>query len=828
MPPKKLISEKEAAKLRPIDAYTHDEHTRPTIPRAGLSRFDKSDQPPTTYSFDPHFSPALDWSGKSEGLSFDVPASSLHIHETVNPARVLNSVRKNLKSIQTFFGFHIDEIERMNKRNAAIEFYSHRENWTNRMIAGDSLVIMNSLIQRENMSGQVQTVYIDPPYGIKYGSNFQPFINKRDVKDKSDEDLTREPEMIKAFRDTWELGIHSYLTYLRNRLLLVRELLSQTGSVFVQISDENVHLVRCLLDEIFGTENFVSMISLEKTSGASSTLLATINDYILWYAKDKKQVKYHQLYKPKKLGQEGTTQYVWIEIDGEERRMTEEEKRNIPNGARVFAADNCTSAGKASEEQPFTYEGKTYYPSKNRHWRITYPEGMQALAEAGRLKIIGNTIMYKQYLDDFPVIPINNTWDDTKLTGFTEEKLYVVQTASDAIARCILMSSDPGDLVLDITCGSGTTAYVAEQWGRRWITCDTSRVALAIARQRLLTASYDYYKLADVQKGIDGGFVYKTVPHVTLKSIANDEEPAREILYDAPEFDKGIIRVTGPFTIEAVPSPVVLSVDEAINFDDSESAKVSDWRAQLQATGILGRNGERIKFARIEEKPGMRFLTASGETDENKHALICFAGENSLMDARRVISALDEAEDERPAPELIIFAAFQFDPEASKVIANTRWDGVSLLQVQMNPDLITEDLKKKVNTDQSFYLVGQPDVVLENVREKVYRVKVIGFDYYDVNAGKVISGDADKISMWMLDSDYDGMSINPSQIFFPMEGKSGGWNKLANTLKAELDLERLEAFRGNSSLEFEAEEGQRIAVKIIDDRGIESMRILTV
>ena len=828
MPPRKLISEKEAAKLPEIDAYTHDTHTRTTIPRAGLSRFDKDAQPPATYSFDPNFSPALDWSGKSESLSFDVPVSSLHIHETVNPIKVISSVRKNLQSSQTFFDLSVDNIERMNRRNASIECYKHKENWTNRLIAGDSLIIMNSLIQKENMSGQVQTVYVDPPYGIKFGSNFQPYFTKRDVKDRNDDDLTTEPEMIKAFRDTWELGIHSYLTYLRNRLLLARELLSQTGSIFVQISDENVHLVRCLLDEIFGTENFVSMITFKKTSPLGSKGLAGICDYLLWYARDKQQMKYHDIFTSKEAG-EGTL-YTWLELkDGTRRPMTKEERRsekNYPDGAKSFRLDTLVSAGyTATCMYDFEFEGNTYKCGK-KSWK-TNEEGMQQLIRQRRVMAPGKTPAYVRYHDDFSLQALNNLWDDT---GGASDMRYVVQTSTKVIARCILMSSDPGDLVLDITCGSGTTAYVAEQWGRRWITCDTSRIAIAIARQRLLTADYEYYKLADIERGIDGGFVYKTVPHVTLKSIANDEEPSREILYDQPEVEKKKVRVTGPFTVEAVPSPVVLSVEEAINFGDDDDdeinsgARMSDWREQLSATGIIGRQGERIKFARIEEVSGRRFLNAKAETDEGKNAVICFAGEDTLMDSRRVNGALDEAEHERPAAEMIIFAAFQFDPEASELIANTRWDGVSLLQVQMNPDLITEDLKKKVNTDQSFYLVGQPDVMLENVREKVYRVKVIGFDYYDVSTSKVISGNDDKISMWMLDSDYDGMSINPSQIFFPM----GGWEKLARTLKALIDEEAIEAYRGNTSLEFEADDGQKIAVKIIDDRGIESMRILTV
>lgn len=392
------------------------------------------------------------------------------------------------------------------------------------------------------------------------------------------------------------------------------------------------------------------------------------------------------------------------------------------------------------------------------------------------------------------------------------------------------MTTDPGDLVLDITCGSGTTAYVAEQWGRRWITCDTSRVAIAIARQRLLTAKFDFYTLADPSKGINAGFVYKTVPHVTLKSIANNEPPATETLYDSPEIDSKKTRVTGPFTIEALPVPVVFSVDEALNAESDDGAKLSDWREQLQATGIITRNGERIRFSRIESLSVTRWLNAKAYTDEenSRLALVCFAGESTLLDSKRIAFALEEATKQIPKPDFMIFAAFQTDPEAQELLNSCNWEGVAILQVQMNPDLMTSDLKRKIKTDQSFWLVGQPDIELERLAENKYRVKVFGFDYYNVKDGGIDSGNTDRIAMRLLDTDYDGMTLNPSQVFFPMEGKSGGWKKLSDSLRAEIDETLIEAYRGNISLPFEIEDGKKIAVKIIDDRGIESMKVITV
>lgn len=396
----------------------------------------------------------------------------------------------------------------------------------------------------------------------------------------------------------------------------------------------------------------------------------------------------------------------------------------------------------------------------------------------------------------------------------------------------MLMTTDPGDLVLDITCGSGTTAYVAEQWGRRWITCDTSRVAVTLAKQRLMTATFDYYKLAHEEQGVGSGFVYKTVPHITLKSIANNEPPATETLYDQPEIDKTKIRVTGPFTVEALPAPVVKPLDDLGGMEEDVSAKQTDWRDQLLATGILGRGGAKLEFGRVEPLSGTKFLQAEAETKEDtpRRAVICFAGETKPLDSRMVEMALDEAEAMRPAPQLIVFAAFQFDPEAAKNIAETNWPGVTLLQTQMNTDLMTEDLKKKRSSDQSFWLVGQPDVeLIRDGRSKTrYKVRVNGFDYYDVKKGTVESGSTSRIAMWMLDTDYDGMCIVPKQVFFPMGGKKDGWNKLAKTLRAEIDPDLIEKFAGNESLWFTVQPNSRIAVKIIDDRGIESLKVIRV
>ena len=833
----------DAEKMRDVETYTHDDKQRINNPPVGMAQHDKAEEKVKTYQFDPHLDPTLQWAGKAEGTSFEVPTSSIHIHESIKPLSIIARVMKEYSDAEEGqlsgqMGLFAAETpaERMRRRRESIEFYQHGVNWTNRLIAGDSLVIMNSLLEKEGMAGQVQMVYIDPPYGIKYGSNFQPFVDKRDVKDKNDEDLTQEPEMIKAFRDTWELGIHSYLTYLRNRLLLARELLADSGSVFVQISDENVHHVRELCDEVFGPENFVSMIYFRTTGGFETNQISRIGDFIVWYAKNKANSKYHQLLEWKDpLKGDAHGNYRYIELpDGTRRTMTLDERNGfvaLPKGAKVFALTAMDSQGVASETIPFEVGGKKYFPAANNHWKATH-EGMQTLLTKGRIEVVGKNLRYVRYIDDYPVIPISNSWMNTLQSGFVSEKIYVVQTNIEIIKRCMLMTTDPGDLVLDITCGSGTTAYVAEQWGRRWITCDTSRVAITLAKQRLMTATFDYYKLAHEEQGVGSGFIYKTVPHITLKSIANNEPPATETLYDQPEIDKTKVRITGPFTVEALPAPVVKPLDDLGDMDEDTGAKQTDWRDQLLATGILGRGGEKLEFSRVEPLSGTRFLQAEAETKEAapRRAVICFAGETKPLDSRMVSMALDEAETLRPKPALLIFAAFQFDPEAAKDIAETNWPGVTLLQAQMNTDLMTEDLKKKRSSDQSFWLVGQPDVeLIPDKRSKTkYKVKVHGFDYYDVKKGTVESGGSSRIAMWMLDTDYDGMCIEPKQVFFPMGGSKDGWNRLAKTLRAEIDPDLIEKYAGNESLWFTAQPNSLIAVKIIDDRGIESLKVIRV
>lgn len=820
---------KKVATKKEIDSYDHKGAERVNIPQVGLV---KPETDPDTgkrksYQYDPHLDPQLQWAGKAERTSFEVPIASLHIHERIDPRRIVDYVRKQEDTPQ----LSLFEAEKKPLREA-IEFYKHKENWSNRLIAGDSLVIMNSLLEKEAMAGKVQMVYFDPPYGIRYGSNFMPFVNKKDVKDGKDEDLSSEPEMLKAFRDTWELGIHSYLTYLRDRILLAKDLLSDSGSMFIQISDENIHHVRELMDEVFGVENFMSIISFRTTSGLGSKYLSTNGDFLLWYSKNKTVIKYNPLFISKSFGY--GTAYTNIEEPGGLRRpMTESELAgNIKPGHKPYSSADLVSSGLTpSCVFDVDFDGRVFEPGRSRSWK-TNKEGMKKLIESGRVFAPGSTLRYINYYQDFPLSTLTNFWTDT--VGELK-KTYVVQTATKIIERCILMTTNPSDVVLDITAGSGTTGYVAEQFGRRWILCDTSRISLTLTKQRLLTATFDYYKLAFVNEGISSGLQYKTAPHVTLKSITNNEPPPKEVLFDQPLIDSSRIRVTGPFTMEAVPAPTVLSLGESeVNEDlpaDSsisrtgETKRQDEWRSELLRTGVRGKGGAKIEFSRVEPIQGTTYLQAEAEIkDTAKKVLVCFGPEHAPLEQRLVELALEEAGNIKPKPDMVLFCAFQFDEEASKDIDETNWPGVNLLKAQMNMDLQTDDLKKGNRSSESFWLIGQPDVESIKLKDGNIQVSVNGFDYYDPKSGQVVSGGKDKIAMWLLDHNYDGRSLFPSQVFLPLSGSKEGWSTLAKNLKAEIDEDKIEAYSGTVSLPFKP--GKQVAVKIIDDRGIESLKII--
>jgi adenine-specific DNA-methyltransferase len=861
-------SKKPATSKRRIEQYDHKGQQRKNNPPVGLvTEATDRDTGKKQYAYDPHLDPTLTWAGKAEHTSFELPTVSLHVHERIDPKTIMEAVRRRNGTPAPVQGSLFESAEENRPLREAIDFYQHAHAWSNRLIAGDSLLVMNSLLEKEGMAGKVQMVYIDPPYGIHYASNFQPFVDKRTVKER-DEDLSQEPETIRAFRDTWSLGIHSYLAYLRDRLKLAVDLLSSSGSLFVQIGDENVHLVRMILDELMRAENFMGqvffrkkMMPLSKKPGCES-----MGDYLVWYVKSRSDAekKIRQLFVRQEI--EGDESWKFVEdVGGERRRMKPEEIANhrlLPSNARVYSTISMKPREyRVNQDFNFEFEGKLYPPPGGNPARTpdgvncwsTTLEGMQRLRSARRIQADGNSLRYVLFHDDYPVMRLNASWVDT---APPTDMSFVVQTAPLVVQRCLLMTTDPGDLVFDPTCGSGTTAFVAEQWGRRWITCDTSRVAVTLTKQRLMTPLFDYYELAHPAEGVGSGFVYKTVQHLTLKSIAKNEPPGQETLYDQPRVDGSRVRVTGPFTVEAVPAPTVrplVDADGTRPADASvarsgETLRQAEWRAELLKTGIRGKNNQMILFSRVEPLAGTRWLHADAESLPNdrgsdrvrerkagaERVVVSFGPEHAPLEQRQVELAWEEARTLSPRPGILVFAAFQFDPEAAKDIDELTREktGMTFLKVQMNPDLFTEDLKKKRTSNESFWLMGQPDVEVRAIAKGEHKgkltVEVHGFDYYNTKTGQIESGDTRRIALWMLDTDYDGRSLFPRQVFFPMADEGGGWARLARNLKAEIDLERIEAYRGTVSLPFEPGAHKRVAVKIVDDRGIESLKIIPV
>jgi adenine-specific DNA-methyltransferase len=718
---------------RPIESITHDDK-RANLPTADAQEFVTPDVRAARQAVidrDPTLDPQLVWKGKyadndpANGDDLVTDAPPIYIQEKIDPRVLIENLRRtaaqpmNEPELVLFDSFDgLDELD-------LVDFYEHQANWSNRMILGDSLQVMASLAEREELRGQVQMIYIDPPYGIKFGSNWQASTRKRDVKDGRLEDAAREAEQIKAFRDTWELGIHSYLSYLRDRLLVARELLTVSGSCFVQIGDENVHLVRSLMDEVFGPENCVSQIAMRTTTSATAEYIPNTSDYVLWYARSHGDLKYRQLFTHKDRSSGGALyQHVRLS-DGSERRLTPDEasgKERLPQGARQFVPDNLTSQ-RPPGDFPVEFDGNVYRPGRG-YWK-TSPEGMRRLGWANRLRrTSGTSLRYVRFLDDFPVMPSNNVWTDVSTGSFTDEKLYVVQSGVKAVQRCMLMCTDPGDLVLDPTCGSGTTAYVAEQWGRRWITVDTSRVALALARQRLMGSRYPMYLLADSKAGrgkegqvtgaplppaatrndIRHGFVYERVQHITLKSIANnpdiregmtreeiDEAIKRhadfEMLYDKPYEDKNAVRVAGPFTVESLsPHRSIAfaggpdgeyreSISEMVGAEQPDAPNFEQSILDnLAKAGIQnGRKGERLVFMATESYPGT-YIQAIGISADESRVGIGIGPQYGTVSQSFVKEAVREAIGAHDIDTLCVLG-FAFDAQVGNV---TEADGVTV------------------------------------------------------------------------------------------------------------------------------------------------------
>lgn len=853
----------------PVNSITHDEK-RTNIPTADTVDFHDSavleEIRQVRYCRDESLDPQLVWRGKYpsaddlDGYDDDLvtDAPPIYIQEKIDPRALIENLRgtaarpeeePELILFESFDG--LDDLQQ-------VEFYEHDANWSNRMILGDSLQVMTSLAEREKLRGKLQMVYIDPPYGIKFGSNWQVSTRRTKVADGKRDDAVREAEQIRAFRDTWALGIHSYLSYLRDRLIASRALLSESGSCFVQIGDENAHLVRSLLDEVFGSENFVATIVAQKTTGAGSpgelTAIPSVYDEILWYAKDKEKFKYRPLWLEKRAGEKGGSLYTQVRLaDGTSRPLNKDEKAgaDLPKGARVFGVDNLvSSSGVDKTRYPVKINGREYRPNPGV-WK-TSESGMQTLIRAGRVHAgSGKNLGYIRYLDDFPAYPLNNVWTDAVgQNQFGGDKVYVVQTANKLVERCMLMCTDPGDMVLDPTCGSGTTAYVAEQWGRRWITIDTSRVALAIARQRLMSSRYPWFMLADSAEGqrkeqslttqvlprqqfgndIRQGFVYGRVPHIMLRSIANNPDIKEgmsrpeidavikrhadfELLYDKPFEDPKKVRVAGPFTVES------LSPHRALSFEgweepgaEAEAAIEADAPSfeesildNLSKAGIQnGTKVERIKFSAFESYAGS-YIQAIGEqiptADHPKPARVAIAlgPQYGTVSSTYVKNAAKEAI-RAEGVDLLCILGFAFDPNVTNV---TESDGVTVeasdedfahvegarllgklpvLMVRMNADLLMGEELKKSGAGNLFTVFGEPDIEISKAGDG-YVVDLKGVDIYDPTTGEVRSNDTSQIALWMIDTDYNGESFFVRHCYFT------GGNDPYKRLRAALNLD---------------------------------------
>lgn len=783
-----------------------------------------------------------------------VDIRSLYRHEHIAPEQIIKGLYKtvvekkdedqlDLFSPNELFGNALerDELEKVS------EYYSHSDGWTNRLIQGDSHLVMASLLEREGMAGQVQAVYMDPPYGIAYNSNWQMKIGDRNVKDGNDDFMSGEPEMIKAFRDTWELGVHSYLSYLRDRLLIAKELLNETGSCFVQISDENVHLVRNLMDEIFGSENFFAQINYRSMSPLGQKGIAKVYDYIVWYAKNKSNIKFRPLYKNQDITDQD--EFCFYDLgNGAYKKLTKSEMQILPKNeySKIFKRSVLSSSGyTASCTFNFEFEGKEYSPLNGKSWR-TNKNGIEELIKKNRIILLGKNPYFRQYYLDFPLINLENSWHDTA-AGFSEAKRYVVQTNEKIVQRCLLMTTDPGDLVLDPTCGSGTTAFVAEQWGRRWITIDTSRIALNIAKQRLATASFPYFKMYDDNNiDIRQGFIYRTVPHVTLKALANNEPFDEETLYDQPIEDKSKLRVSGPFTVETLQNfePVSPTELDSNEIDDNGNFEERIFE-HLKSAGVKnGIKDEQAVFIRVERLADS-FLHAEGfylDASGNEKKAYFHIGPKFGTVAKQAVNEAVKACRQRGDADWLIVLGFSFESDISNQNVTMSVGSFEVTKVRMHDDLMQDGLLKKDKKAASFVTIGEPDVKL-NKNGSEATIEICGLDIYDPIKDIVKARNVEDIAYWMVDDDYDGSNFVVKQVFFCGGNKDEfkKWRKglddlakektkknVERTLKIEIDDEAFDRLYGFESHPIQIKTGQKIAVRVISQFGEESTKVLTV
>lgn len=870
-----------------MDKYKHDEKIRELLEKLAESKADPEvkaliDELRTALTNPPDDA----W---EEMLDIDI--RSLYRTEHIAPELLIEGLTKLVKNKSNqsdlfqpnnLFGNSLEKDE----LSKVSDYYTHSDGWSNRLILGDSERVMTSLLEREGMTGQVQMIYFDPPYGIKYNSNWQMKINDRNVKDGKDEHITEDPELVKAYRDTWEKGIHSYLGYLKDRLAVSREMLTESGSLFLQISDENHHTARSVMDEIFGSENYVGTIFYQKTTGAGSPgelkSPPTVGDYIIWYAKDKENLKYRKLYREKTFGEEGSSAYRYIELSNGKRmtinsfykdRDDEFDYDTKPKGSSIFAIDNLTSqAGGEDARFPIELNGNTHTISTGS-WK-TSKEGIEKLKKLKRIEETSRgNIGYVRYFKDFPFLPVTMLWTDTigQNQFGSEGKVFVVQTALSAIQRCMLLTTDPGDLVLDPTCGSGSTAKVAEEWGRRWITIDTSRIAVNITKRRLMTATFPYFYLqseVNIDRSVDDegriqkelkyrapnekhvnlkeGFVYREVSHVMLRQLANDLEPDTEILYDQPFIDNKRMRVSGPFTVETLQNlnPVSPSEIEAETRDDEEAHKFEEMVYQhLQSAGI--KNGIKQEQAVFTSVTGLsnRTIHAEGyyDTGEGERKAYFHIGPKfGTVSNESVNEAIKECRAKGDGDWLVILG-FSFESEIENQSVTTSLGSFEVTKVRMADDLLQDGLLKNDKKAASFVTIGEPDIEVHKNDDTV-QLEVQGIDIYDPIKNEIKPRNAKDIAYWSVDDEYDGSNFVVRQIFFSggssdefsdikkeLKNQERNTTKKAveHTLRIEIDDEAFDRLYGLKSHPIEYTEGKKVAVRVVSQFGEETTKVIT-
>ena len=856
------------AQGRKTDSYQYASASRSNLPTTQteplMGADDKAPRPFTPAGRERDDEPVLAWS--REALPQTYEAHPLYVREKIHPGAFVQSLKSGSPQSTLF-----DDFNGLPSPDAAYEWYEHAGNWQNRLIHGESARVMASLAERERLSGRVQMIFFDPPYGIGFKSNFQVSVRNRETAEGR-KGLPCDTRTIRAFRDTYDRGIHSYLDQMLEKLTLCRELLTESGSIFVQIGDENVHRMAVALDEVFGHENRVATIPFVTSGSASTRTLPSVADFLLWYAKDKTEVKYHQIYEP--LDRRGLLNlWTWAARvergDGSTRGLTDEERMDpdgkLPAGARLYAWERLASPGTSTtgRSAPYRWNGRDWHCPSGEQWRVSM-EGMDRLAELGRLDAgaEGISLRWKKFEDEVPGRKLNNVWHRQMSTS---DKRYVVQTADRVIERCLLMATDPGDLVLDPTCGGATMALVAETWGRRWITCDTSPVAVAIARQRLATATFDFWTLADSPQGAGAeaelssqpaqqapaegwghdparGFVYERVPTVSAGSLAYDENPPPVLLVNQPRRTGGIVRVTSPFTVESESPWSHVPFDEGNNGSADNAAAATPVehaefastvieslkRSPIQAAPASGRAGD-LHISEIEPWPGSRDLVShlitytAGEKGVERRAGLVIAPEDATVTAAMIRkAALDTAQSIHNA-DLAIIVGFEFAPDTG----DDKIGRVGVVRVRMHRDLQIRDLKDD-DQHRAFVILGQPDIRIHDEPDGQVSVELLGYDTYDPATGGTKPGGPSDVACWMLDTAYDGTSFFARRIHFPDAQDDRQLKRLRAQLGRSLDQIRWNATLSVRSAPFERPPEAKIAIKIITTTGTEMSLVANV